>query len=464
MNTKRVAVDFGNTKLEIELPASASVIEYQEGTLLEDPRSAVQKALMDPMGMPALSALTKPGMRVAIGFDDITRPTLPVRTILPVVIEELSKAGIKDRDILLVCASSNHRKPTRTELAHHLGSELFNRFWRFGGIVNHDCSREEELRFLGITESGRYVEHNSRYLDADLMIYQGNVACAWGPSFTGTGVCIGLASTRSIASHHSINAAPGPEEENRPTSSKKVNVKDEMSAFMELATGKQVFYVNAINGIGGRMIAVHAGHASTIKPPAWELATHRFSCEAPQADVLIVGLPDSFSYGSANNTLNVATGVLTVPRYNTQASILREGGVVIALSPTTGFIDPRVYPSYQATIDLYGRFHKARALVDYEDEFNNKPEYVHKYTHEHGYPPLHPFWLLYEHEYTLNRAGAVIMAGTSNPAAFRALGMNTASSFEAAWQMTKKYVGSQPTVVVAPTFWSKPRIKFAVKR
>jgi hypothetical protein len=141
---------------------------------------------------------------------------------------------------------------------------------------------------------------------------------------------------------------------------------------------------------------------------------------------------------------------------------LREGGVVIAVSPTTGFIDPQLYPSYQKVIDVYGSLHSPRGLIDYEDEFNNNPEYTHKYTYEHGYPPLHPFWLLYENEYALNRASAVIMAGTSNPGAFRAIGMSTAPNFDAAWKMAKKFVGENPRTVVAPSFWSKPRIKFRV--
>ena len=54
------------------------------------------------------------------------------------------------------------------------------------------------------------------------------------------------------------------------------------------------------------------------------------------------------------------------------------------------------------------------------------------------------------------------MAGTSNPGAFRAIGMSTAPNFDAAWKMAKKIVGESPRTVVAPTFWSKPRIKFRV--
>lgn len=464
MSSKRVAVDYGDRKMDIDVPESAFIAEYQEGSLIENPREAVLNALSNPLGMPPLSTLAKPGMKVAIGFDDITRPNLPARTILPILVEELNRAGIKDRDILFICASSNHRKPTRTELANHLGPTLFNRFWRLNAIVNHDCTNQEELTYLGITESGRYVEHNNRFLDADLMIYQGNVSSAQGPSYTGTGVCIGLASTKSIASHHSINAIPDPEAKKIQSGEKKkaVNVKDEMSAFMEEATGKQVFYINSINGIGGKMIGVHAGHASSIKAPAWELASSRFVYDTPQADVLIVGLSASFSYGNANNTLIAGAGTFTLPRYNAEGPVLREGGVVIAVSPTTGFIDPQIYPSYQKVIDVYGSLHSPRGLIDYEDEFNNNREYTHKYTYEHAYPPLHPFWLLYENEYALNRASAVIMAGTSNPGAFRAIGMSTAPNFDAAWKMAKKFVGENPRTVVAPSFWSKPRIKFRV--
>lgn len=114
--------------------------------------------------------LAKPGMCAAIGFDDVTRPNVPARTIMSLLVEELYRAGVKDRDILFICASSNHRKPMRTELANNLRPGLVNWFWRLANITNHGCSKQDELRFLGITESGRCVEHNSRYPDADLMI------------------------------------------------------------------------------------------------------------------------------------------------------------------------------------------------------------------------------------------------------------------------------------------------------
>jgi hypothetical protein len=66
-------------------------------------------------------------------------------------------------------------------------------------------------------------------------------------------------------------------------------------------------------------------------------------------------------------------------------------------------------------------------------------------------PPLHPFWLLYPSSYTLARASAVIMSGTTNPGAFRALGIVPTQNFEAAWKCATKIVGKEPVAVVAPT-------------
>lgn len=465
MDTKSVQVDFGDRKIEIEVPGSAAVAEFQDPALLEDPEQAIRDALTNPRDSAPLAELARPGMRVAIGFDDITRPNLPARTILPLVVEELNRAGVRDQDIVFVNASSNHRKATRSELANHLGPGLFNRFWRYGQILNHDCADPAELRAFGVTEHGRFVEYNRRYVDADLMIYQGNVSSTAWRSYTGTGVAVGLASTRSIASHHSYHSIPDPAARKAKAASKtkSVSVKDEMNDFLESATGKRIFYVNAVTGTGGRLAGVFAGHAKAVKGPAWALADSCFRREVPRADVLILGLPASFLYGSSHNTLVAAAGALVPPRYCPEAPVLREGGVVIALSPSSGTIDKRFFPAYQDAIDLYGRYHSLRALVDHEEEFDNRPEYLHAYRYGNAYPALHAFWVLYEFGYTLERAGAVIMAGTSNPGAFRSLGLVPAPDFDAAWKLARKYVGPNPTTVVAPTFWSKPRIKFVVR-
>jgi hypothetical protein len=183
----------------------------------------------------------------------------------------------------------------------------------------------------------------------------------------------------------------------------------------------------------------------------------------PQADVLVIGLPAALAYGSSHNHLVAAVGALVPPRHYINRPVLREGGVIIALCPSMGRIDERTFPSYREVIDLYGRYHHSAALADHEEEVGNRPEYLYKYMHGYGYPPLHPFWLFYENEHAISTAARVIMAGTTNPGAFRALGITPAADFDDAWRMARTIVGPNPRVVVAPTFWSRRVYKFEVQ-
>ena len=68
-----------------------------------------------------------------------------------------------------------------------------------------------------------------------------------------------------------------------------------------------------------------------------------------------------------------AIGALVPPRYSPGLPVLREGGAVIALSPSNGVIDRERFPSYADVIDLYGRYASVRGLVDHESSFAARP-------------------------------------------------------------------------------------------
>ena len=464
MASKPVQVDFGERQLEIEVPGHAVVVEFQDPPFLPDPIGATRKALAEPLGSPPLAALARPGMRVAIAFDNPTRPSLPQQTILPVVVEQLLEAGVTERDILFICANGNHRKWTRVELSAYLGPTIFDRYWPRGQIVNHDCSEPPGLKFLGITERGCYVEHNQQFLEADLMIYSGNVSATnWG-GYTGMGVVVGLASWRSMRSHHCYHVVAHPDScTGDHTTMLYRSLKAEVNAYIEKATGKRIFYIDAVGGVKGRLAGVFAGYTPEVDTAAWRLAETFNRYPVPQADVLIIGLPARFAYGDSNNQLIAAVGALVPPRISVNRPVLREGGVIIGLSPCTGWINPQTYPSYEEVVDLYRRYHSVVSLSDHEEEFCHRPQYLRQYTHGYGYHPIHPFWLFYEIEYALNRAAAVIMAGTTNPGTFRSLGIIPAPDFAEAWRLATKFVGKDPVTVVAPSFWSRRLFKLDVQ-
>ena len=55
MSTRTLAVDYGDRKLDIDVPASAVVAEFQDPEFLADPDAAVRAALARPRGLPPLA-------------------------------------------------------------------------------------------------------------------------------------------------------------------------------------------------------------------------------------------------------------------------------------------------------------------------------------------------------------------------------------------------------------------------
>ena len=110
-------------------------------------------------------------------------------------------------------------------------------------------------------------------------------------------------------------------------------LKAEINAHIERTTGKRIFYINWVGGSGGRMAGIFAGYSPEVEPPAWDAADRFSVIEVPQADVLVIGLPERFAYGSADNPLIAAIGVGYPPRVWLGDHVLRRGGVVIGMTP-----------------------------------------------------------------------------------------------------------------------------------
>ena len=129
MHFRTIEVDYGPERVPIEVPESAVVAEFQEPEPLASPDRALADALAHPCGAPPLAELAKPGMKVAIGFDDPTRPPHPWHMILPAVVEVLLACGVSKDDILFICANGNHKKWSESELRAFVGEAICNDFW-----------------------------------------------------------------------------------------------------------------------------------------------------------------------------------------------------------------------------------------------------------------------------------------------------------------------------------------------
>ena len=74
----------------------------------------VKRAILNPINSKKLSDIVKHGEKVVIITSDITRP-MPSSIVIPLVIEELLRAGIEYEDITIVFAVGSHRKHSEEE-------------------------------------------------------------------------------------------------------------------------------------------------------------------------------------------------------------------------------------------------------------------------------------------------------------------------------------------------------------
>ena len=86
----------------------------------------VARALSVPFGTPRLSEIVRSGEKIVIVTSDITRP-VPSKIIIPRLLDELGKAGVKDEDVTIVFGLGSHRKQTEEEQKSLVGEEVYSR-------------------------------------------------------------------------------------------------------------------------------------------------------------------------------------------------------------------------------------------------------------------------------------------------------------------------------------------------
>ena len=202
-----VSVPYGTGEKSFEI-ANRNLLKVFDYPRVSEPtpaqeRAAVEKALLNPIGAPPLSALAKAGARIAILVDDWTRPT-PAFRVLPVLLEQLAAAGCKEPDISIVMAKGMHRKLSREEMAQKLGREVLDRF----DVRNHDP--HDNLVHLGRSPSGTPVWVNRTVAEADLRISVGSIVAHPIAGFGGGAKIIvpGVAGSETIHHNHSLADHP----------------------------------------------------------------------------------------------------------------------------------------------------------------------------------------------------------------------------------------------------------------
>ena len=199
----RVHLNYGRGQRAVDLPdeLDVTVIAKQSMPLLADPAAAMEQALAQPVGCPALAEEAARAESACILICDFTRP-VPNGVILPPLIRTLLDAGMAPERITVLVATGLHRPNEGEELAGLVGDpwvlETVN-------VANHFAREDADHVLIDTTERGTVVRLDRRFIEADLRIATGLVEPHFMAGWSGGRKVIapGVAHAETITTFHS---------------------------------------------------------------------------------------------------------------------------------------------------------------------------------------------------------------------------------------------------------------------
>ncbi len=167
-----VWLPYGKTEVCIRIPTRnfLGTIEPKEKPGVADSMVEIERALNEPVGTKRLSEIAKTDDKAAIVVNDATRAT-PSYLMVPPILDELNKAGVKDEDITVIFGCGTHRAVTQKEMKTLVGEETLERV----KTISHDC-HAKDLVYLGKTKTlGTKVYVNKNFAEADVKVLTGEV-------------------------------------------------------------------------------------------------------------------------------------------------------------------------------------------------------------------------------------------------------------------------------------------------
>lgn len=320
----RYRIPFGMDYLEFELP------EYMRGNValsrtaepITDVQAAIAKTLADPVNSSPLSGLARPGDTVCIVFTDITRST-PDHLLVPALLAELEKAGVRREDITLLCGTGMHRPSTLEEKRKKLGEALVNRY----RVVDNEARNPSALMDLGTTVSGIPLSVNKMAFEADLLIATGIVEPHQYAGYSGgrKTLAVGAAGEAMIEHTH------GPQMVEHPgTRLGKIEGNIFHEAITEAARRAGLrFILNVVLDDNKRPVAVLAGEPEATFSELVKRARSMYEVSIPRrSDVAVAGV----GYPKDQNIYQASRAASYL--FFAPICVVKEGGVIIVPAPT----------------------------------------------------------------------------------------------------------------------------------
>lgn len=207
----RIDIPYGENSKSLDLPESrlSWTISPKEVAGVPDEEAEIIRAIRTPSGAPTLAELVaQKGRETVILVDDQTRAT-PQKRLLPLLLNELHRAGVADEEITILIALGTHRHMTEEECLLRFGPEVMGRV----EVINHAFDDPSQLVSLGETISGIPISVNRRYHESDISIAVGNIIPHIYAGWTGGGKMVqpGVCGPETTAATHLAAASMVPQ-------------------------------------------------------------------------------------------------------------------------------------------------------------------------------------------------------------------------------------------------------------
>ncbi len=464
---KDVLLDYGDTKMRVELPDSATVVRYKETyndpAPLGDSVELTKKALQKPLDTKPLREMAGADKKVVIGFPDRVKggvhPKAHRRVAIKLILEELLAGGCKLENISLLNGVGLHRQNTLDEFYWYLGKEIVDQFYP-GRLLNHDAEAVD-LADFGKDAMGNRIQCNRHLVNADLVIMVGH--CAGNPygGFSGgyKMLVTGFSGWESIASHHCPKTMHTDEWLGGSSNQHMRHQFKSIGQAMEKGMGKAVFAVDAVLGQFGEVLDVQAGSIPAVEKATWPLAEKRTSIALDMkdpADILVLGMPRNFHYGPSMGTNPILAGLALGGQLSRCWPCLHPNGVLIVAGYCDGWFNEKWFPSYKETYKDLQKYQNPTDYLHSQDAANmaRNYDYGFSYSNFYTYHPFHAMSMISGGAILGQRTQAVIMVGAQKPEYARGMGYIPVATFAEAMKLAERYVGNNPNVLCTPECYS----------
>lgn len=312
----RVTLPYGERMVTMDVPPSVTLTVVSPNPVepCGDAMAEIRRALETPFDAPPLREAARGARCVLILADDLTRQT-PCDVIIPLLLDELNAAGVRDEQITVLIALGTHRPMTAAEIHARFSGDVVRRV----AVVNNPWDDLSQLVDLGVTANGTPILVSRMAVESDFIIGLGSIVPHHIPGYSAGAKIVqpGVSGAATTGATHFLSTRT-----RRSYLGLVENiVRAEMETIADLV-GLRVI-LNAVLDHTGRLVRAFYGDPRRAFREGVALSRQVYGVALPgQADIVIAGShPCDIEFWQAHKSLYPAD------------IVVRDGGTILVLTP-----------------------------------------------------------------------------------------------------------------------------------